>query len=52
MAMTASRSALSSVTANRKIASCHARSVLALHSAPEKFKLIEKRLYDVAAASL
>jgi hypothetical protein len=52
IAMIASRSALSKVTANRRIASCQARNVLAFRSAPEKFKLIERRLYDVAATSL
>jgi hypothetical protein len=41
MAMTANRSALSNVTANRRIANCQARSVLAFHSAPENFQLIE-----------
>ena len=40
IAMTASLSALSNVTAKRRIASCQARSVLACHSLPGTFELI------------
>src|SRR5258708_21829677 len=42
IAITANRSALSKVTANLSVASCQARSALAFHSTPEKFKLIVK----------
>src|SRR3979411_1765351 len=40
IASTASLSALSNVTANRRIASCQARNVLACHSPPGTFELI------------